>query len=37
MALRSFAMRSHFPHSWIDLEDAEDGDVLLASMGIRAA
>ena len=36
MALRSFAMRSHFPHSWIDLEDAEDGDVLLASMGIRA-
>ena len=32
----SFAMRRHFPHSWIDLEDAEDGDVLLASLGIRA-
>jgi thioredoxin reductase (NADPH) len=36
MALRSFAMRNRFPHTWIDLEDVEDGDVLLASLGMRA-
>ncbi len=35
MALRSFATRSHIPHEWIDLEEALDPDVLLASMGLR--
>jgi thioredoxin reductase (NADPH) len=35
MALRTFAARSHLVHSWIDLEDAEDVGVLLASMGLR--
>lgn len=35
MALRAFAMRSHLPHAWIDLEDVDDPDVLLASMGLR--
>jgi thioredoxin reductase (NADPH) len=36
LALRAFAGRAHFPHVWIDLEDADDVDVLLASMGVRA-
>lgn len=35
MALRAFATRSHLPHVWIDLEDAADPEVLLASMGLR--
>ena len=35
MALRAFAARSHLAHAWIDLEDAEDVGVLLASMGLR--
>ena len=35
MALRAFATRSHLPHTWIDLEDAPDPDVLLAGMGLR--
>ncbi len=35
MALRAFAARSHLAHSWIDLEDADDVGVLLASMGLR--
>ncbi len=35
MALRAFATRSHLPHVWIDLEDTNDPDVLLASMGLR--
>jgi thioredoxin reductase (NADPH) len=36
MALRSFAARSRLVHQWIDLEDADDVDVLLASIGLRA-
>ena len=36
MALRAFASRSRLPYTWIDLEDAEDVDVLLASMGLRS-
>jgi thioredoxin reductase (NADPH) len=36
MALRSFAVRSHLPHKWIDLEDETDVDVLLASFGVRS-
>jgi thioredoxin reductase (NADPH) len=35
MALRSFAVRSHLAHTWIDLEDADDVDVLLAGVGMR--
>ncbi|MDQ1432656.1 MAG: thioredoxin reductase [Actinomycetota bacterium] len=35
LALRAFAGRAHLPHVWIDLEDADDVDVLLASMGVR--
>jgi thioredoxin reductase (NADPH) len=34
MSLRAFAERSRLPHSWIDVEDAEDVDALLASMGV---
>jgi thioredoxin reductase (NADPH) len=34
MSLRAFAEHSHLAHAWIDLEDAEDADVLLASMGL---
>jgi thioredoxin reductase (NADPH) len=37
LALRAFAGRAHLPHVWIDLEDADDVDVLLASMGVRPA
>lgn len=36
MALRGFATRSRVAHSWIDVEDADDVGVLLASMGVRA-
>jgi len=35
MALRAFAARSRLPHTWIDIEDADDVDVLLADMGFR--
>ncbi len=35
MALRAFAIRARLVHTWIDLEDADDIDVLLASMGLR--
>ena len=35
LALRSFATRTRVPFSWIDLDDAEDVGVLLASMGVR--
>jgi thioredoxin reductase (NADPH) len=35
MALRAFAARSQLPYSWIDLEDSDDVEVLLASMGLR--
>jgi thioredoxin reductase (NADPH) len=36
MSLRSFAEHSHLAHAWIDVEDAEDLDSLLAAMGLRA-
>ncbi|HXY93467.1 MAG TPA: FAD-dependent oxidoreductase [Acidimicrobiia bacterium] len=36
MALRAFASRAHLAYTWIDLEEADDVDVLLASMGLRA-
>jgi thioredoxin reductase (NADPH) len=35
MALRAFATRSRVPHEWIDIEDADDVEVLLAGMGFR--
>ena len=34
MSLRSFAEHARLAHTWIDLEDAEDVEVLLASMGL---
>jgi thioredoxin reductase (NADPH) len=36
MALRAFASRARIVHKWIDLESADDVDVLLASMGLRS-
>jgi thioredoxin reductase (NADPH) len=35
MSLRSFAEHSHLAHAWIDVEDAEDADALLASLGLE--
>jgi thioredoxin reductase (NADPH) len=35
MSLRAFAEHSHLAHAWIDLEDAEDPDAVLAGMGLR--
>ena len=35
MAFRAFAAREHLVYAWIDLEDADDVDVLLASMGVH--
>jgi len=37
LALRAFAVRFRVPHTWIDLEDVDDVDVLLADLGVRAA
>jgi thioredoxin reductase (NADPH) len=37
LALRAFASRSRVPHTWIDIEDDEDVDVLLANMGFRSS
>jgi thioredoxin reductase (NADPH) len=34
MSLRAFAEHSHLAHAWIDVEDAENLDVLLASLGL---
>jgi thioredoxin reductase (NADPH) len=34
MSLRAFAEHSHLAHAWIDVEDADDADALLASMGL---
>jgi thioredoxin reductase (NADPH) len=35
MALRSFAEHSRLVHAWIDVEDVDDVDALLTSMGLR--
>jgi thioredoxin reductase (NADPH) len=32
--LRAFAEHSHLAHAWVDVEDAEELDVLLASMAL---
>jgi thioredoxin reductase (NADPH) len=37
MALRGFAEHSRLVHAWIDVEDVDDVDGLLASMGLRRA
>ncbi|MHB8235022.1 MAG: FAD-dependent oxidoreductase [Solirubrobacteraceae bacterium] len=34
MRLRSFAEHAHLAHAWVDVEDADDADALLASMGL---
>ncbi len=36
LALRTYASRNRIPYSWVDLDEAEDVGVLLASMGLRA-
>jgi thioredoxin reductase (NADPH) len=35
MSLRAFAEHSRLPHTWIDVEDAEDIEELLQTMGLR--
>ncbi len=35
MSMRTFAEHSRLAYEWIDLEDAEDVDALLTSMGVR--
>ncbi|MGD0455353.1 MAG: FAD-dependent oxidoreductase [Solirubrobacteraceae bacterium] len=35
MSLRTFAEHSRLAHTWIDLEDADDVDAVLTSMGLR--
>jgi thioredoxin reductase (NADPH) len=35
MSLRAFAEHSRLPHTWIDVEDAEDIDALLSTMDLR--
>jgi thioredoxin reductase (NADPH) len=35
MSLRAFAEHSRLAHAWIDLEDADDVDALLRTMGLR--
>jgi thioredoxin reductase (NADPH) len=34
MSLRSFAEHSRLAHSWVDVEDSDDSEALLASMGL---
>ena len=36
LALWAFAARSRLVHSWVDLEDVDDPDVVLAAIGVRA-
>ena len=35
MALRAYAARTRLPHTWIDIEDEDDVEVMLADMGFR--
>ncbi len=35
MSLRAFAEHSRLAHAWIDVEDSEDSDALLETMGLR--
>jgi thioredoxin reductase (NADPH) len=34
MSLRAFAEHSHLAHTWVDVEDADDLDAVLASIGL---
>jgi thioredoxin reductase (NADPH) len=36
MSLRAFAEHSHLAHTWVDVEDADDLDAVLASIGLTA-
>jgi thioredoxin reductase (NADPH) len=36
MSLRTFAEHSHLAAAWVDVEDADDADALLASLGLNA-
>jgi thioredoxin reductase (NADPH) len=36
LALRTYAARNRLVHTWVDLEEADDVGVLLASMGLRS-
>jgi thioredoxin reductase (NADPH) len=35
MALRSFAEHSHLAHAWIDVEETDDSEALLAGLGLE--
>jgi len=35
LALRAYAARSRLPHTWIDIEDEDDVEVMLADVGFR--
>jgi thioredoxin reductase (NADPH) len=35
MSLRSFAEHSHLAHAWIDVEETDDAEALLASLGLE--
>jgi thioredoxin reductase (NADPH) len=37
LALRTFAARNRLPHTWVDLEEADDVEALLAGMGVGVA
>ena len=37
MALRGFVTRSQVPHTWIDVDDVDDPDALLAGLGLDGA
>ncbi len=37
MSLRAFAEHSHLAHAWIDVEEAEDAEALLAGLGLAPA
>lgn len=34
LALRAYVTRSRVPHTWVDLDDVDDPDVVLASLGL---
>jgi thioredoxin reductase (NADPH) len=36
LALRAFAARNRLVHTWVDLEDVDDPEVVLAGLGVRA-
>ena len=36
LALRAFVTRSRVPHTWVDLDEADDPDLVLAGLGLGA-